>query len=376
MFIVKLQAYALLVLLCGITAFPAHAQSVDYRHEMRTLVQSIGAYARGRDAAFIVIPQNGQELLTTDGTPAGPAATDYVGAIDGQGREDVFYGYTADNVATPTADRDYFLGFLDRAESLGIQVLSIDYCWTHTFMDNSYAANHARGYISFAADHRGLDNIPAYPPQPYGVNTDSVQMLSDAHNFLYLLDGEPFGSRQAYLNALAATDYDAMVLDLFYEGVALSPAEVAGLRTKPHGGQRLLIAYMSIGEAEDYRYYWQSGWTQGSPEWLLRENPDWEGNFKVRYWDPAWQTILLGGEGSYLDQILDAGFDGVYLDLIDAFEYFEDGNGDGNGGGGCMGGTVTIAPGSSAKWVLFSWVAAGLLTAVLAWRRCSLKVVG
>jgi len=370
----KSKGCALLVLLCSVSVSPARAHILDYRHEMRMLVQSISAYARGRDAGFIVIPQNGQELLTTDGTSIGPAATDYIDAIDGQGREDVFYGYTADNVATPATDRDYFLGFLDRAESLGIQVLAIDYCWTHTFMDNSYSANQARGYISFAADHRDLDDIPAYPLQPYGANADAVQTLSDARNFLYLLDGEPFGSRQAYLNALAATDYDAMVLDLFYDGVALSSTEVAGLRTKAHGGQRLLIAYMSIGEAEDYRYYWQSGWTEGSPQWLLGENPDWEGNFKVRYWDPAWQAILFGGEGSYLDQILDAGFDGVYLDLIDAFEYFEDGNGD--DGSGCMGGAVTTTPGSSARWVLLCWVTAGLFAAALAWRRCSLKVAG
>ena len=31
----------------------------------------------------------------------------------------------------------------------------------------------------------------------------------------------------------------------------------------------------------------------------------------------------MGSPDAYLDRILAAGFDGVYLDIIDAFEYFE-----------------------------------------------------
>jgi cysteinyl-tRNA synthetase len=40
----------------------------------------------------------------------------------------------------------------------------------------------------------------------------------------------------------------------------------------------------------------------------------------VRYWDPEWQSLLFGNRKAYLDRILDAGFDGVYLDGVDAFE--------------------------------------------------------
>ena len=98
---------------------------------------------------------------------------------------------------------------------------------------------------------------------------------------------------------------------------------VAALRTKPGGARRLVIAYMSIGEAESYRPYWQSGWQVGNPAWLFDENPDWPGNYKVAYWDPEWQTVLFGGSTAYLDRITAAGFDGVYLDILDAYEYFE-----------------------------------------------------
>ena len=53
------------------------------------------------------------------------------------------------------------------------------------------------------------------------------------------------------------------------------------------------------------------------------ENPNWPGNYKVRYWEQSWKDIIYGNDNSYLKKILDAGFDGVYLDIIDAFEYYE-----------------------------------------------------
>ena len=53
------------------------------------------------------------------------------------------------------------------------------------------------------------------------------------------------------------------------------------------------------------------------------ENPNWAGNFKVKYWNTEWQNIIYGNDNSYLKKILNAGFDGVYLDIIDAFEYYE-----------------------------------------------------
>jgi len=67
-----------------------------------------------------------------------------------------------------------------------------------------------------------------------------------------------------------------------------------------------------------------TGEANGNPSFLHSENPNWEGNFYVHYWDEEWQKIICGNDDSYLKKILDAGFDGVYLDLIDAFEYFEE----------------------------------------------------
>jgi cysteinyl-tRNA synthetase len=298
---------------------------------MRAFVQSISAYARSVKPGFIVIPQNGHELVTEDGSPTGAAATAYLGAINGVGREDLFYGYDNDDVATPTATRDKIIQYMDIAKANNIRPLVTDYCWTKAKVDDSSAKNAAKGYASFAADSRELDRIPAYPAPtaPTGVNANNITTLAGAKNFLYLLNSNVmYATKTEFLNALKATNYDVFIIDLFFDDndlgqVAFTPAELASLRTKPGGGSRLVIAYMSIGEAEDYRYYWNTAWALTPPSWLEGENPDWPGNYKVKYWDPAWQAIFYGNNSSYLRKILDAGFDGVYLDIIDAFEYFE-----------------------------------------------------
>lgn len=300
-------------------------ESRDFRQDMRAFVQAISEKARTTDADFIVIPQNGPELLSLNGESDGPVAGDYMAAIDGVGREDLFYGFDNDDVATPASERDYMLDFMDMAEAHGIEALVTDYCSTPSNMDDSYTQNQTHGFTSFAADHRDLDDVPAYPAAPFGENMSDIATLADAKNFLYVLDPSGLGDRASFLAALAATDYDLIITDLFYEGAALTPADVAGLKTKAGGGTRLVIAYMSIGEAEDYRYYWEASWHAGNPAWLAGQNPDWPGNYKVRYWDPDWREIILGDGGSYLDRILAAGYDGVYLDIIDAFEYFEGG---------------------------------------------------
>lgn len=297
----------------------------DFRQDMRNFVQDISAHGKGSDPDFIVIPQNGPELLTENGEEDGTPVSAYIGAIDGVGREDLFYGYNNDNQPTPTSERDYMLAFMDVAENNGVEVLVTDYCSSQSKVDDSYSQSALRGYISFAADQRELDDIPDYPPLPFNQNSSDITQLAEARNFLYLLDPGSYNTKEAFLTAIRNTDHDILIIDLFYDGSdELTAGEIASLKVKSTGGTRLVIAYMSIGEAEDYRYYWQNEWDTTPPSWLAEENPDWPGNYKVRYWEDDWQDIIYGTDSSYLKMILDAGFDGVYLDIVDAFEFFED----------------------------------------------------
>ncbi|MBN1511497.1 MAG: endo alpha-1,4 polygalactosaminidase [Phycisphaerae bacterium] len=153
-------------------------------------------------------------------------------------------------------------------------------------------------------------------------------------SFLYVLQPDAVGDA-----ALAVASFDWLVLEPSREGDAASEftrAELNAIRQGGACGDKIILAYLSIGEAEDYREYWDSDWVNGSgtpidgvaPSWLGPSNPDWGGNYKVRYWDPDWQAIILGTasgpEKTPLDRIIDAGFDGVYLDIVDAFEFWSD----------------------------------------------------
>ena len=298
--------------------------SVDSMQRMREFVISISQTAKSQDSDFIIIPQNGIELVTEDGEPNSPLAISYLDAIDGHGQEDLYYGYDIDNVASPAESIAYLTGFLNRSKSAGNTILAIDYCWTPAFVDQSYQNNFNQAYISFAADDRELRTIPTYPSPIFNENSEAILSLSQAKNFLYLINNDTFDTKQDFIDAVTATNYDLLVMDLFFwDGNSFSSQEVSQLKNKANGGKRLVICYMSIGEAEDYRYYWNSDWASNKPVWLDAENPDWPGNYKVKYWESDWQKIIYGNSDSYLTKIQNAGFDGVYLDIIDAFEYYE-----------------------------------------------------
>ncbi len=300
-------------------------EDIDYKQEMRNFVQNISTYAKGINPGFVIIPQNGVELVSSTGDNTGSPDMNYINAIDGIGQEDLFYGYNADDQATPTADNLYIRTFLDMAKNNGnVRIMVTDYCSTHSKMDDSYAQNNSLGYLSFAADHRNLDNIPSYPEPIFNENSGIITNLQEAKNFLYLLSPDnEYPTKQAFVDAVKNTNYDYIIMDFFYDGEEFTSTQIEELKQKANGGRRLLICYMSIGEAEDYRYYWQSDWKVGNPSFIFKEDPNWSGNFYVKYWDKDWQKIIYGNDDSYLKKIVDAGFDGVYLDIIDAFEQFE-----------------------------------------------------
>ncbi len=300
-------------------------EEIDYRAEMRLFVEGISNYAKDLNPDFLIIPQNGHDLMTLNGESDGEIAKTYLAAIDGVGREDLFYGYEKDNQLTNREDNEEMIKFMNLAKNNQLTVLVTDYCNTHEYMDDSYLKNSELGYLSFAADERMLNDIPTYPATPYNVNDNDILTLSDAKNFLYLINPELYSTKEAFLNNLQKTNYDLIIIDLFFiDNYQLTSEDINLLKTKENGGSRLIIAYMSIGEAEDYRYYWQTEWSKNHPSWLALENPEWEGNYKVKYWEKEWQQIIYGNDDSYLKMIIDASFDGVYLDIIDGFEYFEE----------------------------------------------------
>jgi len=101
--------------------------------------------------------------------------------------------------------------------------------------------------------------------------------------------------------------------------LVVDPSELDGGRVaRLRSGGRVVLGYLSVGEAERYRGYWRAAWTKAPPSFIGPENPDWPGNLKVRYWDGAWEALVA----RELDALVAAGFDGAWLDVVDAFEFW------------------------------------------------------
>jgi len=164
--------------------------------------------------------------------------------------------------------------------------------------------------------------LVACAPSPKAApQSDEPDWLA-VNDFLYQL-------QWARPERIGETAYDLVAVSISAAGGSREVIETlrhspsAGSGQAP-GGEKIVLCYMSIGQAEDYRFYWQREWYKDPPAWLDTSDPNWAGDYWVRYWDPEWQAIIYGSPDSYLDQILALGFDGVYLDRVDAYWYYEE----------------------------------------------------
>ncbi len=151
------------------------------------------------------------------------------------------------------------------------------------------------------------------------------------------------------VDALAASRYDMLVIEPTRTDWSSEETRdfdtkqmVDRLKNSAAGdGQhrKLVIAYIDIGEAEDWRWYWtwSAEYTAGDPlpadwpDYILTVDPDgWVGDYPVAYWDERWKDIMIYGQNqdsapygdytSMLDEVLNSGFDGVYLDWVEGYE--------------------------------------------------------
>jgi cysteinyl-tRNA synthetase len=163
------------------------------------------------------------------------------------------------------------------------------------------------------------EHYHAIPKILHDENSNDIVKLADAKNYLYLINASAYGSKKQYLDAIAATNYDLVAIDLYYNDAKLTAKYIAPLKTKANGGKRLVLSYLNIGAAENWRYYWRKGWKLGNPSWIKKKYEGYDDEFYVEYWNPEWQKIITGNKNSYIRKIVDAGFDGAFLDNIEAY---------------------------------------------------------
>ena len=152
-----------------------------------------------------------------------------------------------------------------------------------------------------------------------------ISLLADAGpSFAYILQADKLAkSKDAFIRKINESHRDIVVIDYSFDGERAGEWRSSELSVmRKSDSRRKIIAYLSIGEAENYRPYWKKEWNHGKrPAFLLAENREWKGNFHVQYWNLEWQKIVL----AYLETIIRQGFDGVYLDIVDGYEFFEKG---------------------------------------------------
>lgn len=115
---------------------------------------------------------------------------------------------------------------------------------------------------------------------------------------------------QGNVGRIARSSADVVVVDPDHAGSA------GRFRSRPGGGRRAVLAYLSIGEAERGRPYWSRCCGGGHPSWLTGRTQGWAGNYVVKFWEPGWKAIVASRVRRFLGQ----GYDGLYLDRVDTYE--------------------------------------------------------
>lgn len=199
-------------------------------------------------------------------------------------------------------------------------ILSIENCPTQAAVDQALRAADRDRVLTFAAVRDpNLDQLPVN--RPLHENAAPVASITQVHAWLPNLKGDAYGSREEWLSALSKTNYDALVIDVGWRGLDLfNKADIARLKLKRLGEPRLVMAQMPMGRAFDWLWYWQKGWEAGNPPFLFAVDRRVPGAFIVDPFSPQWLEIL----GKYIAGVMDLGFDGVMMDDLDTYLWFED----------------------------------------------------
>ncbi|MES2589168.1 MAG: endo alpha-1,4 polygalactosaminidase [Bacteroidota bacterium] len=307
-----MKVFRILFVLTLLFSCSKEKRSNNAGEKMQDFVIDISAYAKGINSNFAIIPQNGEELLYRFLNDGEGFDERFISAIDGYGIEELFYngGFSADN---------YRLNLLLPAREK-IPILVSDYTSNQNNFDSSFVYNTDAGFVPFprTSDNYDYKFIPTYV---HNENANNITKVSEAKNYLYLISTENSTTKQSFLDSIKETNFDLIIIDAFFGDDLFTNAEITSLKTKKNGGKRMVISYISIGSAEKYRYYWQEDWKLHKPRFLEKEYTGYPDEIWVKYWKKDWEEIIYGNENSYMKKILDAGFDGAYLDNVEAF-YF------------------------------------------------------
>ena len=303
---------------------------LDLREEMRKFVISIAQFSRKYRNDFRIIARGGLDLLVKRGVlddqRISPART-YIRSLDGLIAEGVFSSLSHPEKPPPAEKQSKIIRTVNYAKNNGVQVFTLDYGKSRDFIDRTHRKAQKNGFVSLVSQKRlsEISSLPRYPKRPFDENSKNILSLGEVKNFVAITNSIPFGRQDSFALKLHSTNYDMVIVDVFHGRQPLTRRAVETLKYKKVGAKRLVIARMNIGLAASYKYYWEDRWGEGSPSFInvpLRNDPD---QYYVKYWLPRWQNLIAGDTNSYLYGIIRQGFDGVLIDGLGTYKFFEDG---------------------------------------------------
>ena len=205
-----------------------------------------------------------------------------------------------------------------RAE--GRTLMAVDFCANRAEAEAAIRAGARDKAPDFAKSDGGdkLDELPR--AHPAFENANEVTTIATARNWLPILRSDRFGTKGEFIDALAETNYDVVVVDVVHRSTDfLLKSDIAKLKFKKLGPRRLVLAVMPVGRAFDWRWYWMKDWDVGNPAFLFAHD-DTPGVYITDTGSGEWRGVL----GKYLTGIMDLGFDGVMFDDVGTYRWFED----------------------------------------------------
>ena len=262
----------------------------------------------------IIITQNGNGLYFKNGK----IDNNFFPLTDGTTQESLYYGDIFKfNVPTAKGLKNELLELVVPIRKKGKPVFTINYGKGEKKRDFLKKEDLKTKFVSELLPSFNADKL-YQTIEDY--NDEDIDSLSEVKNFLCLLNPENFSNIDEYYQALKNTNYDLLLIEVSHNNIFFTKEQIEELKIKHNGGKRIVIAYLSIGEAENYRVYWNKKWNKKKPNWIVKENESWKGNYIVKYWTPEWKSVIK----EYQKKLDEIGVDGYLLDTVDSYQYFEE----------------------------------------------------
>ena len=134
-----LLAISILLFSCKAPENNLSPQKNTFKEEMRLLVENLSKNAKTKKTTFLIIPQNGLELLLNNHKTENSSA--YISAIDGLAVENLIYEYKGVDSLNNQAENDYKAKYLAAISSINTPTLALDYCIEEAKIKYSFSKN-------------------------------------------------------------------------------------------------------------------------------------------------------------------------------------------------------------------------------------------